>query len=294
MCGGCASGYYSFFDSCEECPNGRFSSDSTMLTIIAWLIVILLWNVMEVLAETYVTMNTLMLYMQCLSIAQEFAVPWPDGLSAITSFFSIADFDIGVVDPACIMEWDYYTASGFTLMLPLIFGFFSCMNCVLAIIWTKTIRRRRVCGVFTLPFFLEDEKELPSFFRQCGATMMSILVILYNELCKKSFQSFLCETLPDGKQFLSADPTVECGTSAHQTMIGFSVLGILVYVIGVPAFFGYILSKKREADELKNSETLELYGFLYRGLRPGMQKWQLVMLFRRFCLCVIMIFLSQW
>ena len=294
MCSGCAPGYYSFFDSCEECPNGRYSSDSTLLTIVAWLIVILLWNVMELLAETYFTMNTLLLYMQCLSIAQEFAVPWPDGLSAVTAAFSIADFDIGVVDPACIMEWDYYTSSGFTLMLPLIFGLFSGLNCVLAIIWTKTVRRRRICGVLTLPFFLEDETELPKFFRQCGATILSILVILYNELCKKSFQSFFCETLPDGTQFLSVDPTVECGTRAHQTMIGFSVLGILVYVIGVPAFFCYILSKMREADELKKSERIELYGFLYLGLRPGMHHWQLFMLFRRFSLCVIMIFFSQW
>ena len=54
-----------------------------MLTILAWIIVIVLWNLMEILAETYPTMTTVMLYMQCLSIAQEFTVPWPDGLSAV-------------------------------------------------------------------------------------------------------------------------------------------------------------------------------------------------------------------
>jgi hypothetical protein len=293
MCGGCANGHYSFFDSCEECPGGRYSSESTMVTIIAWIIVIVLWNVMEVLAETYLTMNTLLLYMQCLSIAQEFAVPWPDSLSAVTTFFSIADFDIGVVDPACVMEWNYYIASGFTLMLPLIFGFFSLLNCVLATIWVRTVGRRRVMGL-TLPFFIESEKDLPPFFRQCCATFMSILVILYNELCKKSFSSFLCDTLPDGKQFLTADPTVECGTRDHQTMIGFSILGILVYVVGVPAFFGYVLWRKRQVDELKKVETCEMYGFLYLGIRPDMYGWQLVMLLRRFCLCFIMIFLSRW
>jgi hypothetical protein len=92
---------------------------------------------MELLAETYMTMNTLLLYMQCLSIAQEFAVPWPAGLSAVTAFFSIADFDIDVISPQCIMSWDYYTSTGFTLVLPLIFGLFALANMGIGYAWSR-------------------------------------------------------------------------------------------------------------------------------------------------------------
>lgn len=264
-----------------------------MLTILAWIIVIVLWNLMEILAETYPTMTTVMLYMQCLSIAQEFTVPWPDGLSAVMAVFAIADFDIGVVDPACVTNWDYYIATYFTLMLPFIFGFFSAMNMIFAYIWSTTVKRKRMMGI-TLGFFVETREELWSYCRKQGATFMSILVILYNELCKKSFQSFLCETLPDGVQFLTADPTVECGTAKHKTMIGVSCLFIIIYVLGIPGYFAYILYYNTHSDTLKTTESLELHGFLYLGHRPGLHAWSLVMLLRRFFLCCFLVFLSQW
>jgi hypothetical protein len=77
-----------------------------------------------------------------------------------------------------------------------------------------------VSGI-SLSFFIDSEERLYEFFRERTASWMSILVILYNELCKKSFQSFLCEELPDGKLFLTTDPSVECGTSSHRIMLGF-------------------------------------------------------------------------
>jgi hypothetical protein len=73
------------------------------------------------------------------------------------------------------------------------------------------------------------------------ASWLSILVILYNELCKKSFQTFMCEKLPDGKSFLIADPDIECNTVRHHIMIGFSVFALIVYVVGIPAFFAWSL-----------------------------------------------------
>jgi hypothetical protein len=72
-------------------------------------------------------------------------------------------------------------------------------------------------------------------------------------------------------------------------MCGCSVLGILVYVVGIPVFFGYVLWKKRKADQLNSAESCELFGFLYLGNKPGMYAWQLVSFARllkfafRFC-----------
>ena len=50
----------------------------------------------------------------------------------------------------------------------------------------------------------------------------------------------------------------------------------------------------RMNDQLKNKGSLQVYGFLYLPYRPGMWSWQILMLFRRFFLCALMIFMSPW
>ena len=51
----------------------------------------------------------------------------------------------------------------------------------------------------------------------------------------------MCKKLADGKSFLIADPTIECNTSQHHILIGFSTLGLIVYIVGIPAFFAWRL-----------------------------------------------------
>jgi hypothetical protein len=240
MCAGCACGYFNFFGACLQCPGGRGSRDSILVTVFAWVAVVILWNALELMAEKYQTMSTLMLYMQCLSIVQEFSVPWPSGLRGVIAFFAISDFDIDVVSPQCFIHWDYYRATGFTLALPVIFFMISALHVLLAYVWSRTIAKRQVWG-FSLPFMHAEVERVYDFAVQRLASWLSILVILYNELCKKCFQSFMCKKLADGKSFLIADPTIECNTSQHHILIGFSTLGLIVYIVGIPAFFAWRL-----------------------------------------------------
>jgi hypothetical protein len=240
MCAGCADGFFNFFGACLRCPGGRGSRDSILVTVFAWAVVVFLWNALEILAQKYQTVGTLMLFMQCLSIVQDFSVPWPKDLRGVIAFFAIADFDIDVVSPQCFIHWDYYSATGFTLALPVIFLSISVLHVLLAYVWSKTVARRQIWGL-RLPFMHAEIDRVYDFAIQRLASWLSILVILYNELCKKSFQTFMCETLPDGKSFLIADPDIECNTVRHHIMIGFSVFALIVYVVGIPAFFAWSL-----------------------------------------------------
>ena len=173
-------------------------------------------------------------------LIQAFSVPWPSELRGIITFFAIADFDIDVLKPECVMDWNYYTATTFNLCLPLIFAFFSGLHVLLGFLWSRFVAKRQIYGI-RLPFMQAEAERWRDFARERLSSLLSILVILYNELCKSSFQSFACAQLPDGKSFLYAEPTVECYTTEHIVLMVGSVLAIAVYVIGIPAYFGWKL-----------------------------------------------------
>ena len=290
ICSSCADGYYNFFDDCLKCFEG---SNGVAFTVFAWIVVIFIWNILQMAADKYQTMNTMLEYMQCLSIVQGFAVPWPAGLQGIITFFSIADFDIDVVSPQCIMQWNHMHGSIFTFLLPFIFFAFSGMHVLIAFLWSVTIARRQIFG-FRLPFMVAELERVHELAHKSFASWLTILVILYNVLCQRCFEAFVCDTLPDGTSVLVADPSIECNSAEHQGLLGFAIISLILYIVGIPTHFLWKLYTLRKNDKLKDKQALKTYGFLYLAYKPGMWGWQVFMLFRRFSLCFLMVFFQPW
>ena len=55
---------------------------------------------------------------------------------------------------------------------------------------------------------------------------------------------FYCEPLEDGTSYLRVDLTLECSTPLHATMIIFTLIMLLIHVIGTPALYGYLFFVK--------------------------------------------------
>ena len=71
MCMQCGPELHNILGFCMGCPGG------SLLTIIEWVLVVLLWTGIQSLAKIYPTLDLLLLYAQCLSIIQGFNAPWP-------------------------------------------------------------------------------------------------------------------------------------------------------------------------------------------------------------------------
>ncbi len=115
-----------------------------------------------------------------------------------------------------------------------------------------------------MQFMLDDTAQLRAYFLSWLAVSIPFVHIIYNGICMKVFNSLSCFRLRDGTTVLSIAPDIVCWDSAqHRAMVAFSIIAILVYVIGIPAYVFCSLRYAKRTDQLKDAEWLQVLGFLY-------------------------------
>ena len=69
------------------------------------------------------------------------------------------------------------------------------------------------------------------------------------------FGIFMCEDLDNGDSFLKLDYSIDCNGEDQTSAVQFAMLMILVYPIGVPAFYGYLMHlNSKELHHLRRKE----------------------------------------
>ena len=68
-----------------------------------------------------------------------------------------------------------------------------------------------------------------------------MLFLIYPSVCSAIFSTFQCKTLGDGSRMLRVDLLIDCDSAAHQGMIGYAYLMVLVYALGAPLLYAYLL-----------------------------------------------------
>ena len=108
------------------------------------------------------------------------------------------------------------------------------------------------------------------------------LNMYYNTAISTAFSMLVC--IKDGandRHFLRADPNVTCWEGDHVWFSLAAVVGVVVYLIGVPALFAHVLFWRIPASGLSNQRTLALFGFLYTRFEPKVWYWELVEMLRK-------------
>ena len=85
------------------------------------------------------------------------------------------------------------------------------------------------------------------------SAVILLTFFLYSNVSSILFQTFACEHLEDGKPYLRADYRIECDSAKHEKLQVYTVIMIIVYTLGIPAFYATLLLKNR--DILKTDET---------------------------------------
>ncbi len=149
------------------------------------------------------------------------------------------------------------------LALPLIPLVLSLSLAGLAWIWSRTVAKRRVWAL-RLDFMAEDSVQARDYLLSLLAGSIPFLHIVYNGICMKAFNTFSCLQLRDGTLVLWIAPEVVCWEGAeHLAMVALSVLAILVYVIGIPAYVFCTMWYAHRKDKLKDPKWRLVLGFLY-------------------------------
>jgi len=87
-----------------------------------------------------------------------------------------------------------------------------------------------------------------------------------------------------------AAPEIECHTGAWNTYIGFAVLAIIVYAIGIPLVIVSVLIWGRQKQWLDAPEFILKYGALVLPYRERFYWWEVVNCLRKFILVLIIVF----
>jgi hypothetical protein len=142
--------------------------------------------------------------------------------------------------------------------------------------------------------------------------------ILLPSVSIKIFSTFACHDFDDGSSFLKVDYSIDCKASTHSFYSLYSGLMILVYPIGIPFMYWYLLWRRRHllscshrAKEMEMSEdralksaleereaneeehaTLKALSFLYGSYEPKYWWFEVFETLRKLALTGFLVFLA--
>lgn len=264
LCANCDPGYAIRNYVCEPCSTTELGF---VVLILAFPITCFVCYILGYLSagekgrsafQLSASLGLIIAYLQVMLIFGEFWVAWPPTLRA---FFSGLDFlvvDLEFLSPECSVPMNYAQRYILKLSLPLIFiGTFVALYALFFVI-------SKVVGLFTSdkvkrisPHSRKPKGILSavgSFFRKLVFEGMDLDVIInaliimadfsYIFLVQSTFELFQCDTQPvEGVSTLVAYPGLPCYSSPWYILLGVAVPSIIIYGLGIPAMFAYVLYK---------------------------------------------------
>lgn len=120
-----------------------------------------------------------------------------------------------------------------------------------------------------------------------------LLFFVYAGVSSMTLRHYVCQPIED-KSYLLADLRVECFTDRWERYAIGSLVMLLIYVIGIPAFFAVLLYRKRDS-LYKHSQPIvrQELGLLYAGYRKPLWWFELLDMAHRLFLTSILAFFPR-
>ena len=152
------------------------------------------------------------------SIGPTYSITWPEGFASVASFLGgILQFELPFY---CFGRFDFQARLLVSILMP-----------------AATFLALLAYG---------------SAVASCGATKHASTVFswayefvfwIYPGVSGLQFRTFVCQELDDGTRFLREDPSVDCDTSAYESMKIIAAFGIALYTFGVPAMYVLVVHR---------------------------------------------------
>ncbi|KNC55282.1 uncharacterized protein AMSG_10922 [Thecamonas trahens ATCC 50062] len=300
FCTTCSDGYYRTSDgACKACPpnpGGVFAAVVIALVALSMVgAVFVAWVVMRSLEATNagehgqkhiiafrmrtipVSISMSLVAFQIVSIFAESNLKWSDSSQRVLSVFSAFNINANVVASECAVT-SFHKMYALSIAIPfIIVGLVIANMMVLKVLGTAV---ERLAPLRAVPIrSLVD------------AVLFLVAPLLYIPLSQSSLALFDCSQLPNGQYVLDADTGVVCFDDAWWAIVPFGVVAILIYVIGVPVYFGITLFLHRLT--LFSPHTTARFGSLYRNWRRAYYWGEIANLFKRLAIVVITTMFSK-
>ena len=126
--------------------------------------------------------------------------------------------------------------------------------------------------------------------------VLFILFFVYTSASSVILPMFDCDILDDGNVYLRVDYTIHCDGLKHRVLMAFAGIMFLLYPLGIPVFFTYLLLENRRMllnETLReNAFNVNLFSDLWKPYRPSRFYYEVIECVRRLVLIIVSIIIE--
>jgi hypothetical protein len=335
-CAVCAEGYSNTIGyTCSKCSGSSKATVITVIVIIVIVVAALLWYITceltgvtdandSVSTATSTSLwqklsklpwNKLRIPLVVVQILTQYititGLKLPDMYFDFLSWTSIINMDIGWLSSlGCVTRMTFYDKLLLNTLIP--FGI------VLALLCTYSIAhyRHKVQATTASTVNMNSNTRtvsLESIRSRHYSAFLFITFLIYSTVSTVVFQTFACDNIETtGISYLRADYSVICNTSRHNAYKAYAAVMIIVYPIGIPLLYAWLLyrerrhfnqsNKRSSGPRLTNSNSIQQLQqlseasvqhtkFLWSAYKPRRYYWEVVECARRLLLTGFVVFI---
>jgi hypothetical protein len=289
VCALCSEGYFLSEEVCLECPETEGGSTALVMLVFGGVFLgffLMLLQQMRVKTSNYywgalkqstekkkkgagldrktmkkirifarfakTTLKTFITYLQILSVSDSaFKIPWPKGFLTFLRYLVPINLDFfSISGLGCLVQYKFYDSHLFMMLMPPFVGSFVYLTYSIGL-WRH---RKHYKNKFTKGMQTAYANHVIQF-------TMWITILVYPALSSRAIQYFTCSEKIDGKHYLMKDYNLYCYEGDWLSHLPIGIIGVALYPLGIPAFFGISLWLRRK--RLEETAVLHRYGFLY-------------------------------
>jgi hypothetical protein len=109
-----------------------------------------------------------------------------------------------------------------------------------------------------------------------------------------NFTAFLCRDVGN-LSYLDIDMGIECWAGEHMAYAyGIALPSIILWCLGIPALACIYISRLYRNNMLDDKFTFIVYGFFYNGYKRDYYFWEIIVLYRKAAIIVILVFFRRF
>ena len=168
-------------------------------------------------------------------------VAYPDIYQRFVDALGVFNFDLTwILSATCVIDVDFHDRLLMATIGPII--------ALLFLAFTYSVAPRINRG---------DTETLQIVWNKHVSMVLLLTFLVYSSVSSVLLWAFACERLDDGKNYLRADYRIECDSSKHKAFQVYAGFMVVLYTIGIPAFYSALLFRDRKILRLDQNDREE-------------------------------------
>ncbi|CAN0015842.1 unnamed protein product, partial [Hapterophycus canaliculatus] len=207
-------------------------------------------------------------------------VTYPDTYQSFLDRLDVVNFDLGwILSAGCVVDHNFHHRLIISTIGPIV--------ALLFLVGTYTVAANIHRGV---------PDALQIIWNKHVSMVLLLTFLVYSSVSATLFSTFACDNVDKKTRYLRADYSIKCDSPTHIAFQVYAGFMIVLYTIGIPAFYGALLFKDREvltkdvAHRADNPRVMVFSG-LWKPYKPSTFYYEVVECGRRLLLAGIVVFI---